>query len=51
VSLAAAFAVTFCAYRGCRRRLWSVSPLSTPVLPAITFVRYGNLIRLLPGTK
>jgi sortase A len=48
--LAAAFAVTFYAYWRFRGRHWSVYLLSTPVLLAITFVWYGNLIRLLPGT-
>jgi LPXTG-site transpeptidase (sortase) family protein len=48
--LAAAFAITFYAYWRFRGRHWSVYLLSTPVLLAITFVWYGNLIRLLPGT-
>jgi sortase A len=48
--LAAAFGVTFYAYWRFRGRHWSVYLLSTPVLLAITFVWYGNLIRLLPGT-
>ena len=48
--LAAAFGATFYAYRRFRGRHWSVYLLSTPVLLAITFVWYGNLIRLLPGT-
>jgi sortase A len=48
--LAAAFAVTFYAYWRYRGRQWSVYLLSMPVLLAITFVWYGSLIRLLPGT-
>jgi sortase A len=48
--LAAAFAATFYAYWRFRGRHWSVYLLSTPVLLAVTFVWYGNLIRLLPGT-
>ena len=48
--LGAAFGVTFYAYWRFRGRHWSVYLLSTPVLLAITFVWYGNLIRLLPGT-
>lgn len=48
--LAGAFAVTFYAYWRFRGRHWSVYVLSTPVLLAVTFVWYGNLIRLLPGT-
>jgi sortase A len=48
--LAAAFAATFYAYWRYRGRHWSVYLLSTPVLLAITFVWYGSLIRLLPGT-
>jgi sortase A len=48
--LAAGFAATFYAYWRFRGRHWSVYLLSTPVLLAITFVWYGNLIRLLPGT-
>jgi sortase A len=48
--LAAGFAVTFWAYWRFRGRHWSVYLLSTPVLLALTFVWYGNLIRLLPGT-
>jgi len=48
--LAAAFALTFFAYWRFRGRHWSVYLLSTPVLLAITFVWYGSLIRLLPGT-
>ena len=48
--LAAGFAATFFAYWRFRGRHWSVYLLCTPVLLAITFVWYGNLIRLLPGT-
>jgi LPXTG-site transpeptidase (sortase) family protein len=48
--LAGAFGVTLYAYWRFRGRHWSVYLLSTPVLLAITFVWYGNLIRLLPGT-
>jgi hypothetical protein len=48
--LLAAFAVTFYAYWRYRGRHWSVYVLSTPILLAITFVWYGSLIRLLPGT-
>jgi sortase A len=48
--LAGAFAVTLWSYWRFKGRHWSVYVLSTPVLLAITFVWYGNLIRLLPGT-
>lgn len=48
--LTAAFGATFYAYWRFRGRHWSVYLLSTPILLAIAFVWYGNLIRLLPGT-
>jgi LPXTG-site transpeptidase (sortase) family protein len=48
--LAAGFAATLWAYQRYRGRHWTVYLLSTPVLLALTFVWYGNLVRLLPGT-
>jgi sortase A len=48
--LAAGLSATFWAYWRFRGRHWSVYLLSTPVLLAVTFLWYENLIRLLPGT-
>lgn len=48
--LLAGFATTFVAYWRYRGRQWSVYLLSTPVLLALAFLWYENLIRLLPGT-
>jgi sortase A len=48
--LLAGFAATFAAYWRLRGRQWSVYLLSTPVLLAVAFLWYENLIRLLPGT-
>lgn len=48
--LLAGFAATFAAYWRFRGRQWSVYLLSTPVLLALAFLCYENLIRLLPGT-
>ena len=48
--LLAGFGATLWAYRRYRGRHWTVYLLSTPVLLAFTFVWYGNLVRLLPGT-
>ncbi|MGP0030166.1 MAG: sortase [Acidimicrobiales bacterium] len=48
--LGAGLAATFWAYWRFKGRHWSVYLLSTPILLAIAFVWYENLIRLLPGT-
>ena len=48
--LAAAFAATFAAYWRFRGRHWAVYVLSTPILLAVTFLWYENLVRMLPGT-
>jgi sortase A len=48
--LVGGFALTFLAYLRFRGRHWSIYMLSTPILLALTFLWYGNLIRLLPGT-
>ena len=50
-AVAAAGAVaTVLAYRRYRAHPWSVYMLSTPILLALAFLWYENLIRLLPGT-
>jgi hypothetical protein len=48
--LLGAFAATFAAYWRFRGRHWAVYVLSTPILLAVTFLWYENLVRLLPGT-
>jgi sortase A len=48
--LGAGLAVMFLAYWRFRGRHWSVYVLSTPVLLAMAFLWYENLIRLLPAT-
>jgi sortase A len=50
IVLGASLAVALVAYWRYRGKYWSVYVLSTPVLLALAFIWYGNLIRLLPGT-
>jgi sortase A len=50
LALAAGLAATFLAYWRFKGRHWSVYLLSTPILLAVSFLWYENLIRLLPGT-
>jgi sortase A len=48
--LAGGLAATFWAYWRYRGKHWSVYLLSTPILLAVSFLWFENLIRLLPGT-
>jgi sortase A len=50
LAMAAGLAAMFWAYWRFSGRHWSVYLLSTPILLAIGFLWYENLIRLLPGT-